>query len=111
MCIRDRLALYLSWRFLGRGLRAGDLAAFWGIWYGATRLFLESFREGWNWTVGGIATAQLVSLGFIVVGVAWIAWNHRPGRPAEPAPVDLAEQRRAAAADARAAASGAEPSA
>jgi phosphatidylglycerol---prolipoprotein diacylglyceryl transferase len=81
------VALWLSSRFLWRGLRAGDLAALWGIWYGATRLILESFREGWNWTVGGIPTAQLVSLGFIAVGVAWIAWNHRPGRPPERKPV------------------------
>lgn len=83
------IALYLSRRFLPR-LRAGDLTAFWGIWYGATRFFLETFREGWNWTVGGIATAQLVSLAVIAIGVAWFAWNHRPGRPPEPVPVDLA---------------------
>ncbi len=73
------VALYLSRRFLPR-LVAGDLAAFWALWYGATRLALENFREGWNWTVGGIATAQLVSLVLIGVGVVWLAWNHRPGR-------------------------------
>jgi phosphatidylglycerol---prolipoprotein diacylglyceryl transferase len=87
------VALWLSRRYLGSGLRAGDVAAFWGIWYGSTRFFLEMFREGWNWTVGGIATAQLVSLAVIVIGVAWIAWNHRPGRPPEPEPVDLAKVR------------------
>jgi phosphatidylglycerol---prolipoprotein diacylglyceryl transferase len=89
------IALYLSRRFLARGLRAGDLTAFWGIWYGSTRLFLETFREGWNWTVGGLATAQLVSLAVIAIGVAWIAWNHRPGRPPDPEPADLATARRA----------------
>ena len=83
------VALYLSRRFLGNGLRAGDLTAFWGIWYGATRFVLETFREGWNWTLGGIATAQLVSLALIAIGAAWIAWNHRPGRAPEPAPPDL----------------------
>jgi phosphatidylglycerol---prolipoprotein diacylglyceryl transferase len=77
------VALWLSRRFLGRGLRAGDLAAFWGIWYGATRAFLETFREGWNWTVGGLPTAQLVGLLVILIGIAWVAWNHRPGRPPE----------------------------
>jgi phosphatidylglycerol---prolipoprotein diacylglyceryl transferase len=82
------VALYLSRRHLPR-LRAGDLAAFWGIWYGGTRLFLETFREGWNWTVAGIPTAQLLSLAVIAVGIAWIAWNHRPGRPPEPVPVDV----------------------
>jgi phosphatidylglycerol---prolipoprotein diacylglyceryl transferase len=83
------IALWLSRRYLGAGLRAGDLTAFWGIWYGATRFFLETFREGWNWTLGGIATAQLVSLIVIAIGIAWIAWNHRPGRAPDPVPVDV----------------------
>ena len=78
------IALWLSRRHLPR-LQPGDLAAFWGIWYGSVRTILETFREGWNWTLaGGIPTAQLVGLGVIVVGIAWIAWNHRPGR--EPYP-------------------------
>ena len=72
------LALYLGTRFLKR-LQPGDLAAFWGIWYGSVRTLLETFREGWNWTVGGLATAQLIGIALVVVGIAWIAWNHRPG--------------------------------
>ena len=72
------IALYLSRRFLAR-LQPGDLAAFWGIWYGSVRGLLEFFREGWNWTLGPIPTAQLVGLIVIGVGIAWIAWNHRPG--------------------------------
>jgi phosphatidylglycerol---prolipoprotein diacylglyceryl transferase len=95
------IALYLSRRHLPR-LRAGDLAAFWGIWYGATRTLLETFREGWNWTVGGIPTAQLIGIGVILVGFAWLAWNHRPGRPPEPVPVDLAPLRSQARAHAAA---------
>jgi phosphatidylglycerol:prolipoprotein diacylglycerol transferase len=81
------IALYLSRRFLAR-LRPGDLAAFWGIWYGAVRSVLETFREGWNWTLGGLATAQWIGLALIVIGAAWIAWNHRPGssRNAYPPP-------------------------
>jgi len=51
------IALFIVARFLPR-LRPFDIAAFWGIWYGSTRAVLETFREGWNWTVGGIATAQ-----------------------------------------------------
>ena len=43
------IVLYLSRRYLHR-LQPGDLAAFWAIWYGATRFVLEFFREGWNWT-------------------------------------------------------------
>ena len=72
------IALYLASRFLPR-IRPGDLAAFWGIWYGLLRAGLETFREGWNWTLGGIATAQWIGIVLALIGVAWIAWNHRPG--------------------------------
>jgi len=72
------IALYLSRRFFA-WLRPLDLAAFWAIWYGSVRFGLEFFREGWNWTVGGVPTAQLVGAGLVVVGIAVIAWNHRPG--------------------------------
>ena len=74
------IALFISRRYLHR-LQPGDLAAFWAIWYGAVRTFLETFREGWNWTLGGIPTAQIVGIFLVVFGVAWIAWNHRPGSP------------------------------
>jgi phosphatidylglycerol:prolipoprotein diacylglycerol transferase len=81
------IALYLSRRFLAR-LQPGDLAAFWGIWYGSVRSILETFRYGWNWTLGGLATAQWIGIALVLVGVAWIAWNHRPrhleGMPAVP---------------------------
>jgi phosphatidylglycerol---prolipoprotein diacylglyceryl transferase len=73
------LALFLSRRYLHR-LQPGDLIAFWAIWYGSTRFVLEFFRQGWNWTVGGIATAQLVGIFLIALGVAILAWNHRRGR-------------------------------
>jgi phosphatidylglycerol:prolipoprotein diacylglycerol transferase len=72
------IALYVSSRVLAR-LRPGDLAAFWGIWYGSVRGLLEFLREGWNWTVGGIPTAQLIGIFLVLVGVAWLAYNHRPG--------------------------------
>ena len=72
------VALWLSRRFLHR-LQPGDLTAFWGIWYGIVRSLLEFFREGYNWTLGGIPTAQVVGVTLAVIGVAWIAYNHRPG--------------------------------
>ena len=66
-------------------LRPGDLLFLFFIWYGAVRFVLESFRQE-IWTFNGIPTAQLVSIGFIVVGLAAIAWRHRPGHgPNEPA--------------------------
>ncbi len=74
------IALYISWRFLPR-LIPGDLAAFWAIWYGTVRGLLEFFRAGWNWTVGGLPTAQWIGLGLVLVGVGWLVYNHRPGRP------------------------------
>ncbi len=74
------IALFISRRFLNR-IQPGDMAAFWAIWYGSVRTFLETFREGWNWTLGGIPTAQIVGIVLVVVGIAWIAWNHRPGNP------------------------------
>jgi phosphatidylglycerol---prolipoprotein diacylglyceryl transferase len=77
------VALYLSRRHLS-ALRPGDVAAFWAIWYGTTRAFLETFREGYNWTVGDMPVAQLLGIGLVVFGVAWIAWNHRPGSRLEP---------------------------
>jgi phosphatidylglycerol:prolipoprotein diacylglycerol transferase len=70
------LALLLSRRFGGH-LRDGDLASFWMLWYGTVRLILESFRQGWNWTILGIPTAALVGVVLIMVGVATIAWRHR----------------------------------
>ena len=73
-----------------------DLAAFWGIWYGATRGLLESFRAGWNWTLGGIATAQLIGIALVIVGIVWIAYNHRPRHQA--LPVSGADQAATAAA-------------
>lgn len=86
------LALYLSRRYLAR-LVPGDVAAFWGIWYGLSRAGLEGLREGYNWQIGALPTATLIGLALAVVGLLWLAWNHRPGRPretsaAEPAPSD-----------------------
>jgi phosphatidylglycerol:prolipoprotein diacylglycerol transferase len=77
------IALYLSRRYLSR-LYPGDLAAFWLIWYGLIRGALEFLREGWNWTLGplgGIPTAQIIGVTIAVIGVIWIAYNHRPGHP------------------------------
>jgi prolipoprotein diacylglyceryl transferase len=62
------VALYLS-RRRGARLHDGDLASFWMVWYGGVRVALESFREGWNWTIAGIPTAVLVGLVLIGLGL------------------------------------------
>ena len=72
------VALYVSRRFLAR-IQPGDLAAFWLIWYGTVRGLLEFFRAGWNWTLGGIPTAQLIGIIIVLLGFAWLIYNHRPG--------------------------------
>ena len=42
------------------------------IWYGGGRLVLETFRSGWNWTVGGLPTAMLIGSVLVIAGVATI---------------------------------------
>ena len=79
------IALFIVARFLPR-LRPFDIAAFWGIWYGSTRAVLETFRAGWDWTLGGIATAQWIGLGLVIFGIVAIAWNHRRGSQPYPWP-------------------------
>ncbi|KRT61883.1 MAG: prolipoprotein diacylglyceryl transferase [Chloroflexi bacterium CSP1-4] len=76
------VALWLGRRFAAR-LRDGDLLSLWFIWYGVVRALLETFREGWNWVVGGIPVAILISLVVIGLGVASIAWRHRGPRPVD----------------------------
>jgi phosphatidylglycerol:prolipoprotein diacylglycerol transferase len=73
-------AVVLIWMgyHLRHRLRPGDLLFAFFIWYGAVRFLLEPLRQE-NWTFNGIPTAMLVSLGFIVVGVAALLWRHRPG--------------------------------
>jgi phosphatidylglycerol:prolipoprotein diacylglycerol transferase len=70
------LALAMARRLSDR-LRDGDLASFWMVWYGTVRIVLETFRDGWNWTVAGVPTAMLVGTVLIVVGLASAWWRHR----------------------------------
>lgn len=70
------IALVLARRF-GALLRDGDLASFWMIWYGGVRLVLESFRDGWNWTIAGIPTAMIIGAVLIAAGMGTALWRHR----------------------------------
>jgi phosphatidylglycerol:prolipoprotein diacylglycerol transferase len=79
-------ALTLIWlgrRFSSR-LMSGDLLLIFFVWYGLTRFVLEFLRHD-NWTFFGVPTAQIVTLGFILVGVVGLWYRHGPGRPAETA--------------------------
>ena len=78
------IALYVARHFADR-LLDGDLASFWMVWYGGVRLLLETFREGWNWTVLGVPTAILIGLVLIVAGLGTAWWRHsRTGTAPEP---------------------------
>lgn len=90
-------------RRLAYRLRAGDLLLVFLAWYSVTRFLLEFLRSGYNWTVGGIATAQIVAAATLVVAVAILGLRHaRPGPsvaeleaesrpPAEPSPAPSPE--------------------
>jgi phosphatidylglycerol---prolipoprotein diacylglyceryl transferase len=72
-------AVFLLW--LARRsswLRPGDLLLIFLVWYGMTRFLLEFMRSG-NWTFFGIPTAQIVSAGFVVVGLVLLVYRHRRG--------------------------------
>ena len=67
MCIAGGfIALFVARRFADR-LLDGDLASFWMVWYGGVRLFLEAFRDGWNWTVLGVPVAMLIGAGALAL--------------------------------------------
>jgi phosphatidylglycerol:prolipoprotein diacylglycerol transferase len=72
------LALWLARRH-GGSLRRGDLASFWMVWYGGGRLVLETYRSGWDWTVGGVPTAMLIGAVLVVVGTASALLRRRRG--------------------------------
>ncbi len=71
--------LWLGRRYSDR-LRAGDLLLIFFIWYSVTRFSLEFLRAGYNWTLGGIPTAQIVSgLTIVLATTVLIARHLRKG--------------------------------
>lgn len=60
-----------------RGRQEGDLILIYMIWYGANRIFVESLRPD-AWTlVGGLPTAQFISIGLVLAGVIGLIVLHR----------------------------------
>jgi phosphatidylglycerol:prolipoprotein diacylglycerol transferase len=77
-------AIFLVWlgfRFRSR-LRPGDLLLIFFIWYGTTRLVLETLRAD-NWTFFGVPVAQIVSIAVILIGVGGLLYRHRRGHAAD----------------------------
>ena len=72
-------------------LVTGDLLLIFFVWYGTTRFVLEFLRTG-NWTFFGIATAQIVSVGFVIAGLVGLWYRHGRGRPAATAQVAAADE-------------------
>ena len=66
--------IWLGFRLRER-LRPGDLFLVFLVWYGATRLVLETLRQD-NWTFFGVPVAQIISLAVIVIGVGGLAYRH-----------------------------------
>ena len=57
-------------------LRDGDITAFYFIWYGIGRGWVEMFFRPDAWTIGQLPTAVWVSFGIIAVGVVLLLANH-----------------------------------
>jgi prolipoprotein diacylglyceryltransferase len=63
-------------------LKDGDLILLYLIWYPANRILVESLRpDAWTVVGTGLATAQLVSIGFILAAIVLFFLRHRPGLP------------------------------
>jgi phosphatidylglycerol:prolipoprotein diacylglycerol transferase len=61
-------------------LRRGDLLPIGLIWYAIVRFVLENLRTS-NWKLDGIATAQIFSIGFVVLAVVVLVYRHRTAPP------------------------------
>jgi phosphatidylglycerol:prolipoprotein diacylglycerol transferase len=92
--------LFLWRRFTSRGrlLIAGDVGLLYFAWYGVERSVLETFRSGWNWTLFGLATAQIIGLGAAAAAIVailvrhwWVRRHPEAVALAEAQPVDPAE--------------------
>jgi phosphatidylglycerol---prolipoprotein diacylglyceryl transferase len=68
------LLLWIGRKY-GDGLVEGDMTALYLIWYPLGRLFIEILRPD-AWTLGGIPTAQIISLLLILAGIGLIYYRH-----------------------------------
>ena len=82
-------AAVLVWLSMHRRerFRPGDFLLIFLVWYAIVRFVLEYLRTG-NWIIGGIPTAQIMSIITVIVATLTFFWRHRStgggeGRPAE----------------------------
>jgi len=72
--------LFIALMVIGRRyqdrLKDGDVFSLYLIGYGTGRLLVEALRPD-AWLIGGIPTAQIVSVALIVIGVGLMVWRRR----------------------------------
>ena len=59
--------------------KVSQIFAFYLMWYGLIRFFIEALRTD-SLMLGGIKVAQLISVCMVLIGFVMIALNHRKGR-------------------------------
>jgi phosphatidylglycerol:prolipoprotein diacylglycerol transferase len=84
------LVLYVARKWANA--KPGDMFLLWGMLYGLGR-FLVEFQRPDAWTISGIATAQLIGLGLMVICGVWLMYRHTGPSKAQVA-ADRARQRR-----------------
>jgi len=72
--------------------KSGDLMLFWGVFYGFGR-FLVEFQRPDAWLISGIATAQLIGLGLVILCGVALMYRHTGPNKAQLA-AQRAQQRR-----------------
>ncbi len=61
-----------------RWLKEGDVILLYMLWYGVNRIIVESLRPDAWLLAGGLPTAQLISIGLVVVAIGALVVRHRP---------------------------------
>jgi len=73
--INFAIIMYVSRRFADR-LRDGDLIILYGVLYPLLRFFIE-FQRPDAWKIAGVATAQWIAIGAIMVCAGLLIYRHR----------------------------------
>ena len=73
----------IIWRLRDHKHAEGWLFGVYCVLAGVERFIVEFFRAKDDRLVAGLTYAQLISIGFVVLGIIWLAvfWRVRPGRP------------------------------